>query len=203
MTKKKNSKLQNVILDLDQTLISAENYEYFVKGEKEFRKKYYKRDKQDLFKYVEMDKDYVVYSRPHLEEFLDWLFKNFNVSVWTAASKDYAMFIIDKVLLTKQDRKLDYVLFAYHCDISMDYNGNTKSLSMLWDKYDLEGYNKNNTVIIDDYEEVKDTQPNNCIHIKAFKFIKDNSENDTELQKTTKILEKYLKYGLKMNGNKN
>ena len=42
------------------------------------------------------DGHYKVFERPGLQEFLDYLFANFNVSVWTAASKSYALFIIDK-----------------------------------------------------------------------------------------------------------
>ena len=79
----------NIILDLDQTLISAE-----VSEEHNF-KKYEMKSK--LFDYKDMDGYYIVYERPGLQKFLDYLFENFNVSIWTAASKDYALFIIEKI----------------------------------------------------------------------------------------------------------
>lgn len=180
--------VKNVILDLDQTIISGEIFEKFVKDAEEFDQRYYDRDKQVDFKYVDMDKDYVIYERPHLQEFLDWLFKNYNVSVWTAASKNYAMFIIEKIILKKKNRRLDYVFFCYHCDISIELTDNTKDLSILWKKYKLKGYNKNNTIIIDDYDEVYNTQPKNCIQIIPFKFIKKGSENDDELIKIKEVI---------------
>lgn len=196
----------NVILDLDQTLLSAENYEYFVNGHRKSRKKYLKRynETKNSFDKVVMDKDYIVFLRPGVQDFLDNLFENYNVSVWTAASKNYATFIIENIILTKDkpERKLDYVFFAYHCDISMDKTDNTKDLTILWEEFELDGYNKDNTIIIDDYEEVKDTQPDNCINVKPFQFIEEGSEGDKELKKVLKRVEKFKKYGIKTNGNK-
>ena len=102
---------ENFILDLDQTLISAEAEEEY-----DF-KKYNKKAK--LFNFQDMDGYYIVFERPGLQKFLDYLFSHYNVSVWTAATKDYALFIIEKMLLKKKkNRTLDYIFFSYHCDIS-------------------------------------------------------------------------------------
>jgi hypothetical protein len=60
---------------------------------------------------------------------------------------------------------------------------------MFWDEYKLSGYNKDNTVIIDDYDEVYDTQPNNCIIATPFEFTKDDSESDRYLKDLQKSLE--------------
>ena len=57
-------KLVNLVLDLDQTLISAEASE-----ELDFKK--YK-EKSKLFRSDDMDGYYMVYSRPYLQEFLDY-----------------------------------------------------------------------------------------------------------------------------------
>lgn len=177
--------LKKVILDLDQTIISAEEYSLFANGGKKKYKS--KRSKKEFTEKV-MDKSYIVYARPGLEDFLDFLFANFSVSVWTAASKSYAMFIIDNFILTKPERKLEYVFFAHHCELSYDMTETTKNLSLLWDKYEIPGFNKDNTIIIDDYDEVKDTQPENCINIKPFYFIDKDSVNDTELLKIQRLL---------------
>ena len=61
---------------------------------------------------------------------------------------------------------------------------------MLWEEYQLEGYNKDNTVILDDYDEVYNTQPDNCIIAAPFEFDDDNSENDTYLLDLQKSLRK-------------
>jgi hypothetical protein len=177
----------NIILDLDQTIISSEaEDEYDFKSNKEKSKK---------FMFHDMDGYYIVFERPGLQKFLSYLFKNFNVSIWTAASKDYALFIIDKVVLQgRPERKLDWIFFSYHCDISKKKKKSSKNLSMIWDEYKIDGYTKNNTVIIDDYDEVFKSQPNNCIIAKPFEFTKANSENDKYLKHLTKAL-KNIKEG--------
>jgi hypothetical protein len=174
----------NVILDLDQTLISAEADE-----ELDFEKF---KEKAKLFDFKDMDGYYLVFERPHLQEFLDFLFKNFNVSIWTAASKDYAMFIIEKIILKKSNRNLDYVFFSYHCDLSKKKKKASKDLSMLWDEYefDKEKYNKDNTIILDDYSEVYDTQPDNCVMVVPFEFQKEGSENDNFLKELKEHMKK-------------
>jgi TFIIF-interacting CTD phosphatase-like protein len=179
----------NIILDLDQTIISAEEYDKIdVKKLNEKMKK---------FKYHMMDTSYYVFERPHLQKFLDYLFKNFNVSVWTAATKDYAMFIIENVILKgNSSRKLDYVFYVYHCDASECHKDGHKSLSMLWDIYKLDGYDMNNTFIMDDYDEVYNDQPQNCIIAKRFEFFMDNSEQDIFLPKLKRQLILFTKkYG--------
>ena len=183
----------NIILDLDQTLISAEASEKF-----DFKK--YKK-KMELFNYKDMDGYYLVFERPHLQKFLDKLFKEFNVSVWTAATKDYALFIINKFILTKPERKLEWIFFSYHCKLSRKLTDNTKSLKILWEEYSLPNYNKNNTVILDDYDEVFNTQKNNCIIAIPFEFTKSSSEHDDFLEKLTDKLEMLKKNMLNESGN--
>ena len=121
-------------------------------------------NKSTLFNFENMDGYYIIYERPYLQEFLTFLFNNFNVSIWTAASKDYALFIIEKILLKNYpDRKIDFIFFSYHCDVSSDIKNTTKNLNMIWDIYKLNGYDKDKTIIIDDYSEVFNTQPDKCI----------------------------------------
>ena len=170
----------NVVLDLDQTLISAEDWDT-----EDFNNNKVKAKK---FEFHDMDGYYIVFERPNLQSFLDYLFANFNVSVWTAASKDYALFIVDKILLTKPNRHLDWIFFSYHCDLSKKKKDGSKDLSMFWDEYKLVGYNKDNTVIIDDYDEVYETQPHNCIIAVPFEFTAKNSENDTYLKDLQRLL---------------
>ena len=179
---KSSEKNINILLDLDQTLISAEALEeYDSKNNKKKSKK---------FKYHNMDGYYIVFERPGLQDFLTYLFENFNVSIWTAATKDYALFIVDKIILNnKPERQLDYIFFKYHCNISNTLKNSTKDLSMLWDIYNI-GYKKDNTLIIDDYNEVYKTQPENCIIAKPFEFTQENSENDKFLINLKLKLEK-------------
>jgi TFIIF-interacting CTD phosphatase-like protein len=165
-----------LILDLDQTVISAEASEELDLN------KY--QEKSKLFRSDNMDGFYHIYSRPHLQEFLDYAFKNFNVTIWTAASKDYALFIIEKIIINKNpDRKLDFIFFSYHCDISKKMKKYSKELCTLWDINKLPGYSIKNTDIIDDYKgDVHKCQPNNCIIATPFEFTKEGSEHDTFLK---------------------
>jgi len=174
MREKSKKKRVNVILDLDQTLIDARPVEDY-----DFDKN---KEKAKKFKFHNMDGYYIVFERPGLQEFLDWLFSNFIVSVWTAATKDYALFVIDKIILKNTSRKLDYIFFDYHCNLSEDYAHGTKDLNTLWNNFKLKKYDKNNTIIIDDYDEVYNTQPKRCVMIPAFEFDKGGSENDTALK---------------------
>lgn len=173
----------HVILDLDQTIISAETpKEIDLNGQDKIKAK--------KFTFHDMDGYYLVFQRPGLQKFLDFLFANFSVSVWTAASKDYAAFIIKHIVLAdKSNRKLNWVFFSYHCDLASDKLGGYKNLKMLWDEFKLEGMTKQNTVIIDDNEDVEETNTKNAILIKPFEYTDSGSEED----KTLKILKKILK----------
>lgn len=179
------SKKINIILDLDQTLISAEEMENF--NFKKYKKKILQFDSKV------MDDLYIIFGRPYLQEFLDYLFANFNVSIWTAASKSYALFIIDNFIKTKPTRKIDFIFFSYHCDYSMKINKGLKCLSILWEKFGLNGYNKQNTIIIDDNDKVKKIQRCNCYAIPPFYFTDEDSLNDTELLNLMQSLETLLK----------
>ena len=145
---------------------------------------------------------YLVFERPGLQPFLDHLFSNFTVCVWTAATKDYAAFIIDKILLSKEGRKLDHVFVQYHCKKSKKRYGkrHPKELKMLIDHYKIPNMNSRNCVIIDDHPDVKSQQSNLCVTAPEWTiFDEDNIElkkdamNDQFLPIVSKKLTEYLK----------
>ena len=171
----------SILLDLDLTLICAETY-------KEYNFKKYK-NKSKKFDFEDMEGYYIIFARPHLQKFLDYLFKNFNVTVWTAASKDYALFVIDKFIV-RPHRQLHHIFFSYHCDVSEDLKEGSKDLRMLWDIYGLKEYKPNSTYILDDNCEVYDNQPGLCIEAPPFKFKRSMSYEDTFLLDIIPTLEK-------------
>ena len=180
----------NLLLDLDNTLVCAELYDDLTEKEINRCKK--------KFKTHNMDDYYLVCERPYVQEFLDYVFDNFNVSVWTAASKDYAIFIIKNIILTNPNRQLEYFFWDKHCKISRKYkNKISKNLKILWDKYNggkgLINYNKNNTFIIDDYDDVWKTQNCNSIPAKIFEIFEKNSYKDNFLLKLIPKLQKLNK----------
>lgn len=165
------TKKMNFLLDIDQTLISAEATEEY-----NFKKN---GEKAKKFNFFDMEGYYIVFERPGLQEFLTFLFSNFNVSIWTAATKDYALSIIDNIILKNHpERKLEWIFFSYHCDLAKYKKNGSKDLSILWDIYKIPGYTQDNTVILDDYDEVYKTQKNNCIIAHPFEFTKADSPED-------------------------
>lgn len=181
----KNVKRLNIFLDLDNTLISSLSKE----EEREIMKPRMKK-----FRWENMEGIYKVFERPGLQEFLDFLFYNFNVSVWTAASKTYALFIIEKFILEGHpERNLDYILFSHHCKQSKRVNKTQKSLKILNSHYKLAGFPLQRTYIIDDHPEVYQAQPENCIQIKPFEFTARRSYEDSELKNIQQRLQYLLK----------
>jgi TFIIF-interacting CTD phosphatase-like protein len=172
----------NIVLDLDNTIISAVPVEDFPWGDES-------KKKVEKLKLHNMEDYYLVFERPGLQDFLDYIFENFNVSVWSAASKNYVLYIIENIIYQKPGRKLHHIFFSYHCNLSKKlYNGGLKQLDMLWDCFDLSLYNSSNTIIIDDLKRIKKIQPCNCYNIKPFEFTDEDSYKDNELS----ILKKYL-----------
>lgn len=177
---------KNIFLDLDNTIISSEK----IKDNENIDEM---AGRAIFFEYVKMGNHYLICERPNLQPFLDFLFENYNVHVWTAASKDYGIFII-KNFITKHypNRQIKTFLFDHHCKLSQKILNSPKSLEMLWSEWNLPFLNSTNTLIIDDLTEVYRAQPNNCIHIKPFEFMNVGSEKDTELIKTKRLIKSFF-----------
>lgn len=153
---KRTGKRTNIVLDLDNTLISSVRYANISDVYRKIRVPYH------VF-----NSEYIIYERPGTQRFLDFLFRNFDVSVWSAASKDYVMFIVNNVI-ARGRRKPKVVLHAEHCTQSAaQYNaGSPKDLRYMYDRFP--GFTPANTFIIDDLDAVYLAQPHNCIHIPVF-----------------------------------
>lgn len=172
------SAIKNVVLDLDETLISAVEVDE-IQNDAHLTENFKRRS--PLFKYHLLDKDYVIFERPGVQEFLNFLFENYNVAVWTAASKDYALFVVEKVFMNNHpDRKLDFICYARHCDESKAKTGCLKQLNNL---FHLHKYTPQNTVIIDDNSNVL-SQKNHCIRARSFDFTNLDSHEDKYLNGT-------------------
>lgn len=174
-----------LLLDLDNTLISS-----IPVDEMEWTPE--NKNKSLKFEFHDMEDYYVVYERPGLQEFLDFVFDKFDVSIWSAATKNYVLFILKNIILVKDNRKLEYVLFSYHCDLSKKFCKGIKNLQLLFNKFGLPTFNDKNTIILDDLNKVKQYNPDNCISIKPFEYTDKNSENDNELYNIKLQLEKLL-----------
>ena len=190
-----------VVLDLDDTCIHSLVNE---KEAKKWKKDPKRKEHVDKFKWHNMDDYYLVCERPELQSFLDYLFEKFNVIVWTAASKDYALFIIKNAIIAgRANRQLSYIFFDYHCDISQEVYKSQgepqKSLKLLTETgpFGLPGIKLENIIIIDDLEDNKKANGNNCHQIFPFRVSNIGSENDNHLMGIVKDeLDSFLNNGI-------
>lgn len=174
----------NIVLDLDNTLISSKDKHEVAQMSKDDRLSLLETE----LEWGNMDGgEFKVFARPHLQEFLTWLFQNFNVLVWTAASASYAIYVIEKFILNDHKRNLKLFLHHNHCQQSYRIHDTQKKLEMLKEYAPL--LTLNDTIIIDDNDEVYTSQPDNCIHIKPFDVSNESCLEDIELFNVQKRLQ--------------
>lgn len=178
----------NIILDLDETLVSSYPVDEFPFNDPDIRSRILGHT------FYNMESYYIIFERPHLQDFLDYLFKNFNVSVWSAGSRDYVSFIVENAILKKnKNRKLDYLFWSYHCKDSVKRFSNKKNLDLLWDVYKLQNYTSKNTILIDDLEETCITQPKNAIIAREYNWVTQKKDGYLkELKRTLSKLKQTL-----------
>ena len=173
----------NLYLDLDETLIYSMDMRY--------RKTF--PSIVESFKHHNFENMYLILERPGLQNFLDWIFDHFNVSIWSAASPDYVDFIAKNIIIGSKKRKLKRILNSNNCDKSQQIYGeeHLKKLDLLWDHYKLPNHSPNNTILLDDLRLNVNSQPENCMKIKKFVVTK-NYVEDQELLKIKNKLENVL-----------
>jgi hypothetical protein len=179
----------NVILDLDNTIINALDEKDRMKLTEEMSNKYHYIDYIPFFR---------IFARPHLETFLEYLFENYNVAVMTAAEKDYALFIIKNFILTKPDRKLKFIFFRQQVDLAREIYGGMKKLDIVYDFFKIPGFDRTNTILIDDLEIAIESNPMNSIRVKPFCVVDEKTRKvnydepyDDELLEVISQLESY------------
>jgi hypothetical protein len=173
----------NLYLDLDETLIYSMDMRY--------RKTF--PSIVESFKHHNFENMYLILERPGLQNFLDWIFDHFNVSIWSAASPDYVDFIAKNIIIGSKKRKLKRILNSNNCDKSQQIYGeeHLKKLDLLWDYYKLSNHCSDNTILLDDLRLNVRSQPENCMKIKKFIVTKKYVE-DQELLKIKNKLENVL-----------
>jgi hypothetical protein len=102
--------LYHIYLDLDETLLNTPTL-----NSENLDKKIVKKCKKQI-KVYKHEEGFLIFERPYLQEFLDFIFQYFIVSVFTAASKSYANFILKNIILKKKQRKLLYFFYNVHTD---------------------------------------------------------------------------------------
>jgi hypothetical protein len=192
-----NYKKVNILLDLDNTIINAlDTSELEVLNRVNI-------DLQDKFKYYDMmngDKlEYRVFERPYVQDFLDYIFLNYNVSIFTAADKEYALFIYENVIKREypdnpiKNRVINYLFCGTHSSYSEIIYRSPKNLNILWDVFKIHNFKPCNTIIIDDLDQVIQNNPNNCIPAPKFEIISDDKKVNFNSYKDIFLLTKAIK----------
>ena len=170
-------KLRNlVILDLDNTCICAVE----LPDVKHVPHAY-------AFRSIKLENLYRIYERPGLQPFLDILFRDYDVAIWTAAGFEYAMFIIRHFIQLKHtNRPLQFVLWDTHCDYSTNYTKNNeqaKDLSLLPFVY-------TRFILIDDNKDV--LNQDHVLDSENFDVMNLDSKDDVFLKKAPGLLKQYF-----------
>jgi CTD small phosphatase-like protein 2 len=168
----------NVILDLDETLIHTteitQQYSPILAKEVDF--------------YFKLDGNYYwVLKRPGLKLFLEFMFKYFNVGIWTAADKSYCTEICKNILDKKQLKKIKFIHSRQFCMLDMNNKPPifTKPLTRVFELYP--SFKPENSFIIDNTYNVMRYNLQNAVLIPDFI----NNPNDQYLYHIRNILVKY------------
>jgi TFIIF-interacting CTD phosphatase-like protein len=163
----------NIVLDLDETLVSVT-----LSNKRAYDFKFKLHDQatnQSLWYYVQ--------KRPHLDSFLRYIFKKFkSVSVWTAATHNYATQVIRHIMTPEQIQRLAFV--KTRGDLKVFSNGSySKPLHHVFKKHDF--IQKNNTIMIDDRRSVMVENLGNAIIVPPWQG---NNPDDMYLVKLGIVL---------------
>jgi len=134
--------------------------------------------------------------RPYLREFLQYLFTNFSVMVWSSARPQNVQSMTDQVLPRDQASALvarwarDSFGLSPH-----EYNENVqvyKDLRLVWSKDEIQKqhpqyqdgarWDQRNTVLIDDSLEKAFAQPHNLIDIPEFEGVPKGRGREAEME---------------------
>lgn len=190
-----------VVLDIDCTLVNTiedEHFEFYKSLNLGNSKNISLRDRvycasiDDATKNPGAGKKYELSGvfRPYLDEFLEFLFDNFNVIVWSAGKDRYVHTMCD-ILFPHYSRQPQIIYTA--CESIIKSNGFTiKPLSMLYN----DKINASNIFIIDDTPSTYSRNPDNAIRIPKFlchvSDIKKISNEDNHLLVLKNFLEKNM-----------
>lgn len=113
--------------------------------------------------------NFFVWCRPGLNEFLDYIFQNYDVAVWSSAMK-HNLEPVAKQIFGKYYDKLVFIWDQSRCQTLQEAKKKKddkplflKNLSDVWQCKDFKGrYTAKNTLIIDDSDEKMVNNPKSC-----------------------------------------
>jgi len=162
----------NLILDLDDTLIHTES----VKSIDGLNKNNHIILPNFIGK---------VYFRQYLKEFLDFCYKNFNISIWTSSNSLYCKKILKLILNEEQYNETKLILISEDDKIInlktnriyKNDNSRLKPLNFIFEDLELSKiFRKENTILLDNEDFIKNFNKENTLLISNFDIKKTDLE---------------------------
>ena len=155
-------RFETIVLDLDKTLIHTPQ------GNSEF---VHPDTAAALTRVLIFNNSQTTFKRPHLDKFFKFIFTHFRVIVWTAADDKYAKEVIKAIGMPKP-----YAIFSSKTSEECEkQTGHHKLLQFIIKDTGPK------PLIIDDRQDVYDSQKENAFHISEFVTMKPDAYNDTAL----------------------
>lgn len=163
----------HVILDIDQTMIDSMSlWEY-------------NRNKNNLRKPDYSFNDVVVWERPHLKQFLNYLNKNIRyISIWTNGTEPWLNLVVNNIISKYIPKKRLFLLMSI--DYSTPYNINNtqifvKQVPPILKRNSQYNVSLKNTVLIDDNYYNCSYNKYNSIPVKKFFAMEEKNRKNNEL----------------------
>ena len=188
LTNQRVERKLNIVLDLDNTCICSVPFTQIHLIKPEYQSRFIIHD-YITDKYTP-EYNYRIFARPFLSTFLKELYKFCNISVWTAAQKDYAEFVVERFF--PSEIKLDFFFTNIETMQAYTLYNRIKPLDFVYKLYPQ--FNSRNTILVDDLEDVYISNIYNVIPIKPFKIISDSGKfnidtlSDFSLDNTMNII---------------
>lgn len=172
----------HIVLDLDETLIYTQMHKPSA-------------TKCD-FKFTIAGSTYYVSKRPGLDNFLNFVFGHFeSVSVWTAATEEYAKIIMQHIFTNEQRNSLLFIKTRADNHISLLYPLYKPLLVLFKDnKAKAIKMRASNTIMIDDREEVMSANYGNGFLVPPY----NGNKTDIVLYQLVIVLRIILDKGFRM-----
>jgi TFIIF-interacting CTD phosphatase-like protein len=135
-----------LVLDLDESLLHS------IKDDEEG----YGSTKME---YIDMGKYFRVHFRPYYRVLLQFLFKHYDVAIWSAGTEQYVDFIVKRLEKVTR-KKFKFVWSVDMCEKSLKKYRVTKALELL-KEYP-------NVIIVDDNPEIKEKYPKQTIAVRPY-----------------------------------
>jgi TFIIF-interacting CTD phosphatase-like protein len=182
----------HIVLDLDETLIHTQITQLTLPTLSTLSTQPIQPTQSADFKFNISGTTYYASKRPGLTNFLNFVFGHFeSVSVWTAATEEYAHIVIKNIMTKKQYESLLFVKTRNDLHKTIG-----KPLPILFE--DIRAKNirmrTSNTIMIDDREDVMSSNFGNGIVIPAWK----GAKTDISLYQMVIVLKIILDQGFQM-----